>query len=52
MTPRKSDCLIWERKDLAGDGTHPTQSGRQKVADMLLKFFKTDANARKWFVSK
>lgn len=51
-TPRKSDHLVWERKDLAGDGTHPSQSGRQKVAEMLLKFFKEDALARTWFLKK
>jgi len=51
-TPRKSDKLIWERKDLAGDGTHPSQSGKQKVADMLLTFFKTDPLASGWFVQK
>jgi hypothetical protein len=49
-TPRKSDGLVWERKDLAGDGTHPTDSGRQKVADLLLGFFKTDPTAKPWFV--
>jgi hypothetical protein len=49
-TPRKSDGLIWERKDLAGDGTHPTASGQQKVAGLLLNFFKTDGNAKTWFV--
>jgi hypothetical protein len=49
-TPRKSDGLVWERKDLAGDGVHPSDSGRQKVAEMLLKFFKTDALAKTWFV--
>lgn len=51
-TPRKSDGLVWERKDLGGDGTHPSQSGRQKVADLLLKFFKTDPLASTWFVKK
>lgn len=50
VTPRKSDGLVWERKDFATDGVHPTASGRQKVADMLLKFFKTDPLARTWFV--
>lgn len=50
MTPRKSDGLIYERTDLAGDGVHPSQSGRRKVADQLLKFFKTDSNAKTWFV--
>jgi hypothetical protein len=49
-TPRKSDSLVWERKDLAGDGTHPSDSGREKVAKMLLEFFKTDSNAATWFV--
>jgi hypothetical protein len=50
MTGRKSDHLVWERKDLSGDGTHPSTSGCRKVADMLLSFFKTDANAQTWFV--
>jgi hypothetical protein len=52
MKPRKSDGLVWRREDLAGDGTHPSQSGRQKVAEMLLKFFKTDVNARGWFLKR
>src|SRR5262249_48641938 len=51
-TPRKSDGLVWKREDLVGDGTHPSQSGRQKVAEMLLKFFKTDPLARTWFVKE
>ena len=49
-TPRKSDGLVYERQDLAGDGVHPSDSGRQKVARQLLSFFKTDALARSWFV--
>jgi hypothetical protein len=49
-TPRKGDNLIYERKDLASDGTHPSESGQQKVAGQLLKFFKTDPQARTWFV--
>lgn len=52
LTPRKSDGLVYERKDLTGDGVHPSQSGRQKVADQLLKFFKTDTTASPWFVKK
>ena len=51
-TPRKRDGLIWERKDLGGDGTHPSDSGRKKVADMLLTFFKTDPYAKAWFVKQ
>ena len=51
-TPRKSDGLVWERADLGGDGTHPSESGRRKVAEQLLEFFKQDAFAAKWFVKK
>ena len=31
-TPRKADNLVWQRADLGPDGTHPSTSGRQKVA--------------------
>lgn len=50
MTPRKEDGLVWQRADLANDGTHPTNSGRAKVAGMLLSFFKQDPLAKAWFV--
>jgi hypothetical protein len=50
-TPRKSDGLVWERSDLVDrDGTHPSPSGRRKVADLLLKFFQTDPLASKWYL--
>jgi hypothetical protein len=52
VTPRKSDGLRWERKDLGEDGVHPSPSGGQKVADLLLSFFKTDAGASTWFIRK
>jgi lysophospholipase L1-like esterase len=32
------------------DGTHPSQSGALKVANMLLDFFKTNELARGWFM--
>ncbi|MCL2645801.1 MAG: hypothetical protein FWD61_02215 [Phycisphaerales bacterium] len=47
---RKGDDLVWQKDDLANDGTHPSQSGQKKVAQMLLKFMKTDATAKGWFV--
>jgi len=52
VNSRKSDELVWKREDLAGDGTHPSMSGRRKVAEMLLRFFKTDPNATAWFLKK
>jgi hypothetical protein len=48
-TPRKADGLLWRRDDLAKDGTHPSQAGREKVAKLLLEFFKTDPLAKPWF---
>jgi len=50
---RKIDSLVWNREDLGPDGTHPSRtSGCQKVAGLLLNFFKTDLNAKSWFVGK
>jgi hypothetical protein len=51
-TPRQGDGLLWKREDLAGDGTHPSDSGRDKVARLLLDFCKTDPLARPWFVGR
>jgi hypothetical protein len=47
---RKMDDLVWKPEDLAGDGTHPSDSGRRKVAELLLDFVKTDSTAKVWFV--
>lgn len=49
---RKSGDLIWKQEDFAKDGTHPSLSGRQKVAELLLRFMKDDATARLWFRKK
>jgi len=47
----RSDGLTWTRADLEGDGTHPSQSGEQKVGAMLLDFFKHDAGTVSWFLA-
>ena len=51
-TPRRSDGLVYARADLAADGTHPSDSGRQKVANLLLRFFQTDSLASIWYVTR
>ncbi|MGY8642229.1 MAG: hypothetical protein ACKVJU_14190 [Verrucomicrobiales bacterium] len=49
-TPRKADGLTYTRTDLSEkDGTHPAETGRAKVATLLLDFMKTDATAKLWF---
>lgn len=50
-TARKSDGFAWKLEDfVASDRTHPDTPARQKVADLLLNFLKTDAGARRWFI--
>ncbi len=49
VTPRKADGLVYERSDLGPDGTHPSQAGREKVAQQILDFCKTDPLAKGWF---
>ncbi|HSH95441.1 MAG TPA: hypothetical protein VK968_14960, partial [Roseimicrobium sp.] len=46
----RKDGMIWSKEDVTADGTHPSPSGQQKVAELLLNFFKTDENARTWFL--
>lgn len=51
-TPRAGDGLVWAREDLGDDGTHPSESGRRKVAQQLLAFFAGDRLASSWFVKR
>lgn len=50
-TLRKSDGFAWSLDDfVTSDRTHPDTTARQKVADLLLNFLKTDAGAKGWFI--
>lgn len=52
MKPR-NDGLTYACSDFADDGTHPATPGaREKVAQMLLSFMKTDSTATIWFSTK
>lgn len=51
QTPR-SDGLTWACDEFADDGTHPGDAARDKVAAMLLEFFKTDETAKVWFLGE
>lgn len=46
----RSDGLTWSCSDFGDDGIHPSRSGAEKVAGLLLDFFTTDPTARAWFV--
>lgn len=47
---KNPDGLFYEESDFGNDGTHPSASGQRKVAEQLLKFFKTDSTTKGWFV--
>ncbi|KAF0240680.1 MAG: hypothetical protein FD180_4815 [Planctomycetota bacterium] len=48
---KRADGFAWAPEDFTEkDGTHPSESGQKKVADLLLKFLKTDGTAKGWFV--
>jgi hypothetical protein len=49
--PRKTDGLVWTEQDVrANDHMHPSEAGCRKVTEELLKFLKTDAGSRLWFL--
>ncbi len=49
---RKGDALVWKRSDFVADGVHPSPTGRQKVAELLMTFLTTDPLAKPWFAAK
>ena len=51
LMPR-SDGLTWACADFASDGTHPSASGREKVAQMLLTFVQGDDTAASWYLAQ
>ncbi|HWB00288.1 MAG TPA: hypothetical protein VG713_17460, partial [Pirellulales bacterium] len=52
VKPRKSDGLTWNADDFGGDGTHPSESGREKVAKLLLEFLHTNSLASPWYLTR
>lgn len=47
----RSDGFVWLPEDLESDCTHPSDAGRMKVADLLMRFFTSDPAAAPWFTS-
>lgn len=48
-TRPRSDGLVWNCDDVVDDGVHPSESGKQKVASMMVEFFTGDPLASVWF---
>ncbi len=52
VKPRKSDGLVWLKDDVTTqDGTHPSDSGRDKVAGLLLDFVQKNPLASSWYLA-
>ena len=49
--PGRSDGLEWACSDYQSDGIHPSASGKDKVANMLVAFHTSDTSAVPWFAS-
>lgn len=47
----RSDGFIWSESDTVDDKTHPSTTGKEKVAAQLKAFFKTDPSAAPWFLN-
>ena len=50
LSPR-SDGLTWECADFVTDGTHPSTSGREKVAQILLAFAHAEPTIAAWYLA-
>jgi len=51
-TTGRSDGLVWTCGDVAQDGTHPSETGAQKIASLLWAFFTTDQTTAPWFLRR
>jgi hypothetical protein len=47
----RSDGLIWQQSDFQSDGTHPSLSGRDKVASQLMDFMLQSPHTEPWFAA-
>lgn len=51
-TKPRNDGVTWLQSDFQVDGVHPSNTGRLKVANMLLQFFSTDPTTTPWFLKQ
>jgi lysophospholipase L1-like esterase len=43
-------AVLYLREDVGPDGLHPSAQGQQKIAKLMIAFFKSDAATKRWFV--
>jgi hypothetical protein len=52
VKPRRADNLVWLKDDVTtNDGTHPSSTGRDKVAKLLLDFLHDNPLASPWYLA-
>lgn len=49
---KRADGFSYDVSDFAGDGTHHSGAGSEKIGRLMLQFFQNDATTRSWFVGK
>lgn len=49
---RSQNDLVYKREDFDVDGIHPSLSGQEKVARLLLRHLKSDPTSRPWFIGR
>jgi hypothetical protein len=50
-TKRAADGFHYDRDDFAGDGTHHTPAGSEKIGRLMVRFFESDTTSKSWFVA-
>ena len=48
----RKDGLVFQREDLIDDGLHPSATGKAKVVQLMMDFFKGDPTSKPWFVKR
>jgi hypothetical protein len=46
----RQDGFVYLREDVGPDGLHPSAQGQQKIASLMMDFFKADPATRPWFL--
>jgi hypothetical protein len=46
----RKDGFVYLRDDVRDDGLRPSDKGSAKIANLMLKFFRSDLTARSWFL--
>jgi hypothetical protein len=49
---KRADGFSYDVSDFAGDGTHHSSAGSEKIGRLMLQFFQNDSTTRSWFVAK